>query len=1457
MTGGDDRRRRPSDGAIAARIGGWVPRPETVALTAPPDPFQVQPGTILADRFCVIGRVRHVAEGWRVPVTDVRRLAGDPPHHRLLAHRIAFGPGQAPAPGAVRVGLFAHQVDQMRVVAVSDLPDGLFVVSTPADGPALRLPLTDPEAAAVVHTLATFVRVCHEHDHAGLRYDLRDLRLDGARVQLTSWRHVLDVRPGDPAARVADVTALVDTLRGLGTRRTAALLEDLDPSSPAQALERLILASEPATDPIDSRLPTEPPFVGRSAELRRMATRIEQARSGAPGWVWVSGPPGIGRTRLLRETAHDSPKDDRLLVPVAFRPNMPTTGLAILLDAIASAVHRLGAAERERVTTRIRRAVGAQLPVVRQASPALATLLGDVDREVVDMPLQERFLRHAGALADLVAAVGTPERVLVLTLDDVHLADAGVRAVVWNLLTPGRRHHSAIVVSTPQPPGLPGARSPGHDAGDGPGAPDPAAGEADPASDRRPGPLVLAGTPPEHLALAPWTPSELERWLAATLQVEDARGIAWAIHQDAAGIPGAAWNRLRRLAEADAVRVDDDGTLHVRDHQPDEAPPPATLSTDARVVGSCCWIRAEHVGPFWLSEVTAWSPARVRVAVTELVEAGILVQEVNGVFAWRDERTREHFATQAGPDLLREAHARVARWLDDVDPHSTVIQRAWHLEHAALPGPDPELAALHLTAGSSQLEHGNVDRAAWHYARVPDRTDDPELLRRAQRGFAAATLLLDDVDLARTAFLRAMEGAGPEEVVDIANEAVSAFYLRGANRAVVDLADRALRTRGVGLPSAWPQALLIGLAVLVAWGLRVLFRRPVTDPLADRVAQLHTQLLPALAVSHPWIAASSMLRAPAATALRTTGSAARARAFLAPIVAAVSPPRALAMLDEAERHAQHDPLNLPVVLHMRGQTELSLGRYAEGQSSIARAVEGFRQSGDQSVAVISLAISAYHALDREPTAALLHRIETAMATAYRMRNTAILRNLSSMRLWVRTRAGELRGEAIDREIAGFVAGDPLQDVAADGLIALTLLQDERPGEALAQARHAVAARERLPTRLPLLDAVGVPLVLALIATGSLDEAEAELVKVERRARGNPPIRVATAMCRARLEAHRGDSRGALDRLASLVAQGPVHGEWWHVLAAHRWMADLLAGLDPAAVAPHRDLHAELGRRLHLGTTPATPPAAEPTSGPPPAAGGVSAGSLAAALEALRTTLGPALPTGVGFEVRCTAGLPVPEPRDVFELLVVNLVLAARDGAPRALGMRLWAEEAELEAQELGGELPPGLHLRVGVEVVGASVQPPRGAMRECRDLARALGGALSTHDSRIDVWIAESSAGGVRAPALPPGPSPGPVVGTAAVVTADERLARTLVTELVRLGWGAVAAVPGEAVPPDAGVVLVDEALVDQIAEGPRVVRIRPRSAGPGPDVLRVPFVVRELEQLLEPSAQDRDRRTS
>ncbi len=217
--------------------------------------------------------------------------------------------------------------------AIERRPDGLVLRGAWVDSAAL-LALADEARRHARHgRLALAVKLAREADalHLGafsthdpdalwavpvretLESRFREMTLDAAEhaVELGWMRDGLEL---GQRALDADVTSerayrvLMRAYTGLGEteralrvyeRCRAVLAEDLglDPSPQTRALHLEILSSEPLDAP-------PAPFTGRDRELRTLLGWLAQRHStGGSGLVYVSGPEGSGRTRLVHEAA--------------------------------------------------------------------------------------------------------------------------------------------------------------------------------------------------------------------------------------------------------------------------------------------------------------------------------------------------------------------------------------------------------------------------------------------------------------------------------------------------------------------------------------------------------------------------------------------------------------------------------------------------------------------------------------------------------------------------------------------------------------------------------------------------------------------------------------------------------------------------------------------------------------------------------------------------------------------------------------------------------------------------------------------------------------------------------------------------------------------------------------------------------------------------------------------------
>ncbi|MEU6400634.1 AAA family ATPase [Streptomyces cinnamoneus] len=168
-------------------------------------------------------------------------------------------------------------------------------------------------------------------------------------------------------------------------------------------------------------------LVGRTAEMGRIAAALAAGRSGRGGALFVTGEPGVGKTRLATEALAEAAAADMVTVrgrastvgpPVPYRPLVE----ALLLLARAGLLpdpEELGGYGP--VMARLL----SDTPGTTQA-PGTADAPGTAHRGPSPLTVAETMLR-------LLAAVGR-RRGCLLVLDDLHDADAATLAVVEYLL---------------------------------------------------------------------------------------------------------------------------------------------------------------------------------------------------------------------------------------------------------------------------------------------------------------------------------------------------------------------------------------------------------------------------------------------------------------------------------------------------------------------------------------------------------------------------------------------------------------------------------------------------------------------------------------------------------------------------------------------------------------------------------------------------------------------------------------------------------------------------------------------------------------------------------------------------------------------------------------------------------------------------------------------------------------
>lgn len=461
------------------------------------------------------------------------------------------------------------------------------------------------------------------------------------------------------------------------------------------------VAPGPAAGP-RAGAPPRLPFVGRDDELARLTAWWQEARAGRGGLVLISGPEGIGKTRLLAQLARRVETDEgRALSGHTSEPEAaPFEALSEALRPVAP----LLAASRA-VSPAWRAVLATALPELAPGDPEPPPLPPDRERARL-------FYAVARALLELA---GT--RPLLLVLEDVHTAGEASLALLEHL---GRRGRGGplLVVASYREAGL-------------------AATHPLRALRRR---LEEEGAL-RHLALAGLDADAVGEALARVLPEQAADpAAAAALASATAGNPLLISELLHDPGGSSGAAVPgtadgEDWTAHVPARVRDRVTARLErLAPDARTFAGAAAVIGERFRMETVRDVLAWDEGAALEALDALLDARLVRERRTGSFTFEHRLVRESIYRAVDDATRGRLHRRVARVLERgpaIAGAAASLARHHDLGH------DPERAAHHgliaageaLTAGARQEA---LDLASWGLARASDPHTRLALLQLAE-----------------------------------------------------------------------------------------------------------------------------------------------------------------------------------------------------------------------------------------------------------------------------------------------------------------------------------------------------------------------------------------------------------------------------------------------------------------------------------------------------------------------------------------------------------------------------------------------------------------------------------------------------------------------------------------------------------------------------------------------------
>jgi predicted ATPase/signal transduction histidine kinase len=617
---------------------------------------------------------------------------------------------------------------------------------------------------------------------------------------------------------------------------------------------------------------------GRAADIELLTGAHARAAAGRGALLLITGSAGIGKSSLVNELHR---------VTAASRGRFATGKCdpfhrSVPFDAVHQALHHLvrqtlteGEAELTAVREHLDGALGVNASVLVEVVPETRALIGD-QPPPAPLPAAESRNRLNRVLARALLAFATPERPLVLFLDDLQWADVGTLSLLQALVRDPDFRHLLLVGAwrdTEVPASHPLAITLGE--------------------------LRAAGTPLEEIQLSPLQPEEVARMVREATGADTGRslGLGQLIHARTGGNPFSIREFIRFLHDQGLLRFDtrsgrwewDLSQIEAREIPSDVAGlmaeelrrlPPETcellqLAACLGVVFSFRDLVVIHGAPAQETARMLWSaiekgfvlPLSKDYLLLDPQGGSTLPMDLEVPFRFLHDRVR-HAAYALLPESARiERHVQLGlRLIEDARAAELLEERAFlilpHLAHAPERIGPPELrlelADLHLKAGRKAKASGAY-RTACEFFRsgsslLPSSAWESEYERAfsLQLELAESSYLAGEFDAAAAGFSTLLSQARtPAQKASVLAMQATLASLNSQHTEAIRIGLEGLRLLGVEVPAS-PDPAAIG-AELGAVAERLAGRSPADlldlPRMSDPNVELSVNLLASIAAS--------------------------------------------------------------------------------------------------------------------------------------------------------------------------------------------------------------------------------------------------------------------------------------------------------------------------------------------------------------------------------------------------------------------------------------------------------------------------------------------------------------------------------------------------------------------------------------------------------------------------------